>query len=466
MTNTLQAGFARVDITPPPNIPHGVWRAQRHVRAMGIDLPITANALVFSAGAQQVVLLDLDLCLLSYRQDSAIRAAVEQATGIPAARVWPFVTHSHAVPVTFDTYTGEGEDQVKAFIASLAPACAQAATTALSSMQPVRVAAGHGECRIGINRDLRIADGRVIVAPNPDGFMDPEVGVLRIDDLDGNPLACLVNYACHPTVLGPGNTLVSPDYPGAVRRTVESITGAPCFFLQGAGGNVGPVKTFVPDVAAAHRLGDILGCEAAKLFLSLETRPVRQVLDYVLESGAALGMMKEEAVEEAAAEFRVATQRVELPYIRPLPPLYADAADELAHWEAKHAELVRQKAPEGETAFAFQCMQRARLRRERAVFYAQNDSLAIELVALRLGDIALVASWGEPYAEIGIAIKQRSPFKHTLFAGYLGGDPMYIATADAYTDPPPMEVANSPFGPGAADILIEAVIGMTRAIYS
>ena len=69
---------------------------------------------------------------------------------------------------------------------------------------------------------------------NPDGFVDHEVLVTALDDLDGNPVATLVNYACHPTIMGPDNKLITPDYPGPVRETVESIVGGTCLFLQGA----------------------------------------------------------------------------------------------------------------------------------------------------------------------------------------------------------------------------------------
>ena len=110
---------------------------------------------------------------------------------------------------------------------------------------------GNGHSDIGVNRDLRLPDGRIIVGCNPDGFCDRDVGVMRFDSLDGEPVGSILNYAAHPTTLGPGNKLVSPDYPGSARQIVEQVTGAPCFFLQGASGNMGPVETFVADAAVA-----------------------------------------------------------------------------------------------------------------------------------------------------------------------------------------------------------------------
>ena len=78
----------------------------------------------------------------------------------------------------------------------------------------------------------------------------------------------------------------------------------------------------------------------------------------------------------------------------------------------------------------------------------------METQAIRLGDTAIVAIGGEPYSEIGVAVKSASPFKNkTLVAGYLGGDMMYIPTREAYQfDPPSMEVDNSPYTEDAADL--------------
>jgi hypothetical protein len=59
------------------------------------------------------------------------------------------------------------------------------------------------------------------------------VKVVRIDDLDECPLAVIVHYGCHPTIMGHPNRLITPDYPGIVRQVVEHATGATCLFLLG-----------------------------------------------------------------------------------------------------------------------------------------------------------------------------------------------------------------------------------------
>jgi hypothetical protein len=130
-------------------------------------------------------------------------------------------------------YQGEGEDRVHQYIASLPHWAAGASVRAAASLAPVRVAAGTGSSDIGINRDLQLPDGRIVVGCNPDGFCDRDVVVLRIDREDGQPLACVVNYACHPTVLGPGNKLTSPDYPGHTRRNALGTGSGACLVRPG-----------------------------------------------------------------------------------------------------------------------------------------------------------------------------------------------------------------------------------------
>src|SRR5581483_9438600 len=103
---------------------------------------------------------------------------------------------------------------------------------------------------------------------NPGGPVDDTVLVGRITGDDGRMIGTVVNYACDPTTLAWENTLISPDYVGAMREVVEQATGAPCQFLQGASGDIGPREGFVGDVAVADRNGRQLGYAA---LVALET---------------------------------------------------------------------------------------------------------------------------------------------------------------------------------------------------
>jgi len=456
----LEVGVGRASITPPLDIPNGMWVAQRHVRAEGLDMDLYATVLIMADGDLRVALIDLDLCFLGDRQAAAIRKIVGDAARVPHDHVLPFCTHSHAGPITLEGYRGDGEDRVSAYTQSLPHMIAGAAVEASRSVQPVRIATGAGRSDIGVNRDLRLPDGRFVVGCNPAGFSDPEVGVIRIDTLGGEPLACIVNYACHPTVLGPGNKLISPDYPGSTRLVVEQVTGATCFFLQGAGGNVGPVETFVADASVAWRLGARLGLEAARVHLGLDTRPVQRRLRNVIESGAALAEYEEVPTDAAAPRLGIANGFAELPMRPRLAEVYETAPEQLVEWKARLADLMHQGAAPDVVAAAFQRVTRLQLRADRLPRYKGKKTLPVEVHAVRLGDAAIAAISGEPYSEIGAAVKKRSPFAgKTLFAGYVDGDMMYIPTADVFRfQPPPMEVDNSPYTPEAAQVAVDRLV--------
>jgi hypothetical protein len=80
----------------------------------------------------------------------------------------------------------------------------------------------------------------------------------------------------------------------------------------------------------------------------------------------------------------------------------------------------------------------------------------VEVQALRIGELALVAMPGEPFAEIGANVKKQSPFAYTMFCGYsdgIGGD--YMPTADEYQHGG-YEVERTPYGPSAAELVIDA----------
>ncbi len=456
----LEVGVGRACINPPLNIPNGMWVAQTHVRGEGLDMDLRATVLILADGELRVALIDLDLCFLQDALATAIRKMVGKAARVPQENVLSFCTHSHAGPVTLDCFRGDGEEQVSSYMQSLPHLIAGAAVEAARSAQPVRVAAGLGLSDIGVNRDLRLADGRVIVGCNPNGFCDREVGVLRIDTLSGEPLACIVNYACHPTVLGPGNKLISPDYPGSTRQIVEQVTGATCFFLQGAAGNVGPVETFVAEAAVARRLGTRLGLEAARVHLGLDTRPVQKRLRNVIESGATLAQYEEVPTEAPAPRLAIAHAFAELPTRSPLAEIYEKAPEQLAEWKAKLTDLINHGAEPGGVAAALQRVTRLQLRSDRLLRYKGKKTLPVEVHAVRLGDAAIAAISGEPYSEIGAEVKARSPFpKKTLFAGYVGGDMMYIPTAEVFEyQPPPMEVDNSPYAPQAAQVAVQHLL--------
>src|SRR5690606_22217139 len=128
----------------------------------------------------------------------------------------------------------------------------------------VKIDYDRGTCDLERNGDYFDAlDQKTECGFNPDKPADPTVVVGRVADAEKQQtILTIVNYACHPTTLAWDNTLISPDYIGAMREVLEQAHGAPCLFIQGASGDVGPREGFVGDVEVADRNGRCLGYAA------------------------------------------------------------------------------------------------------------------------------------------------------------------------------------------------------------
>ncbi len=457
----LRAGVGRVGITPPLTAPHASWGAQVHVLPDGVEADLWATALVVSDGVTTAAWVDLDVVIVSRQESDAIREAVAAVLDIPPLAVRVSVTHNHAgPPPSAWNWTRQGQAALDGYYALLPEYAAGAARSAMQNLRSARVAAGSGESRVAVNRREIAPDGRPVTGVNPDGPIDPQVFVLRIDDRLGGPLAAVVGYTMHPTTLGPTNRLISPDWPGHLKRTVETLTGATCLFAQGATGDVGPgPEGYTDDVGVVRRLGRQVGCEAARIYFGLDLPAVRHRHERVWESGAPLGKWVQEPVAEPEPVVRVMTRDVTLPLIAQ-PPLQ-EAQARVDEAQRRLDDLKQQGAPAAEIEAATFTTKRANMALSRAETYGNKKTFSVALHLLQIGPAVLVGTEGEPFAEIGMAIKNGSPWPATWFGGYTGGWAGYIPTADAY----PLggyEVDTSPFAPEAAARLVTEALAALR----
>ena len=455
----FRAGVGRVDATPPLTAPHASWGAQVHVLPDGVEAPLWASALVVDDGTTMAAWIDLDVVIITRAESDTIRKAVGAALGIPASHVRASVTHNHAgPPPSVWNWTNQGQEALDGYFSMLPEYAAGAARAALGSLRPARVGAGSGESRVAMNRRETAPDGRMVTGCNPGGLIDPEVLVGRIDDLDGSPIAAIVGYTMHPTTLGPPNRLISPDWPGHMKRTVESLTGAKCFFAQGATGNVGPgPEGFTDDIGVVQRLGARVGCEAARVFLALDLPAVEHVHDRVQESGAPLGLWQAIPCEEPEPVVQIMARSVGLPLTEQPPLEVAETA--IVDAQDRLDALRASAAPAEEVEAATFAAKRANMTLTRVREYGGRVEAPVDVQVLRIGPVVLAGVEGEPFAEIGLEIKEASPFRHTWFGGYVGGWAGYIPTPEAY----PLggyEVETSPFAPAAAGVLTGAVISL------
>ena len=274
----MRAGVGRVDITPPVGIPAGGWGNQLHEISEGNDLELWATVLVAEGvGADdcRAAIVDLDLCILDDAQAARARSVVALAAGLPVENVAVGTTHNHSVPVTLElggAWIRRNRELVAPYVESVFEAIGQAAADAASSLRPVRVGTATGHSPLAVNRRMTMPDGRAAVGLHPAGVSDTTITVVRLDGADDRPVATIVHYACHPIILGPDNTFVTPEYPGIVKRVVEAAVGGHCLFVQGACGDIGPSELFVADLSTYRRLGAMLGHEAPSVIGSMFMR--------------------------------------------------------------------------------------------------------------------------------------------------------------------------------------------------
>ena len=471
MKRQLSAGVARVDITPPIGIAHSGWGAQIHQRAVGVDLPLWATALALSDSDQTVVIVDLDLLYVSGHNAVKIRQAIAELTGLPLSNIRLSWSHTHSGPVIADSGWGswieEGAEMIRPYHEDLVHKIRGVAWAAIKDLQPARVIAGSGTCGIAVNRRFqRPEDGAVIVGRNWDGPVDHQVQLIRIDDRKGQPLAAIVNYACHPITVGLDNDLITPDYPGVMKRVVEQATGATCLFLQGAAGDVAPIRGGVHGgINEYRRLGTILGLEASRVWWEMELPRRNERYVETLVSGAPLAVYADEAVDDPDATLRVGTRSMHLPLkLWPAPEaLEAELEKHTTRLEKLRATGGSEGDVQRETARITQLGFQAGAARA-----AQGQThRTFELQAFTIGEeIAMVASPCEVFVKVGLSVKRDSPFKHTLFSAYSNVtiDGGYVPTAEAYALGGYEVEINTPFSPDAAGQIVKESLALLHEL--
>lgn len=460
-TQVLLAGVGSANLTPAPGIPQGGWGAQVHQRSRGNDLPLQARALVLKAEDECMAIIDVDAIGFDVPMTDRILDATTRMTKLPREKIRLSCTHTHAGPNTFRLpMIREGLDMALSYLDSLPNLIAGAVWQAMQNLRAARVGAALGNCDINVNRRCATPDGRTFVGCNENVPADHTVTVLRFDDERGVPIAAILHYACHPTTLGWQNEFVSPDYPGQAKQVVEESLGCTCLFLQGAAGDLGPRRGFTGDRQVYRRLGTVLGLEAAKLAWNIDTLPTQLVLQRVQESGARIGIYEEVPLESLPVFLRMRSVAVDLPIRKHHDPAEAEQTAEALRRQleetraGENTDLIREA-----TARATQ----AGMEAERARLYFGKSSIPWPVQAITIGNIALLSMAGEPFSEIGIRIREQSPFPYTLVSGYSNGGFGYIPTREAFPKGG-YEVETTPFSEDAAEVLVQSALSLLQEI--
>ena len=251
----LSAGAARIDITNREN---------------PAPVPLSARALVLKKNDVTVAILTLDVVSFgkigSIKDDfiPKLRARAAAELGIEPRNVMFNASHCHGVPCS-DVLERTFKVLVEAF----------------GKVEPVTVGVGAGhEDRVQENRRMKLKDGRTIdvrhaysLPPDTEvaevGPIDPQIGVVRLDKRNGDCLAVLYQFACHPIMgsLSGGPGANTADMTGVASQVIEDNmdAGTIALFLQGCGGDINPISyKHIHDPNDAEPLGNMLGLSTLK----------------------------------------------------------------------------------------------------------------------------------------------------------------------------------------------------------
>jgi hypothetical protein len=243
----LEAGAASVVVTPTaPAYMAGFKINKRHTE---VNDPIRVRALALRRGGLTVALVSCDLIGLHNYQVEEIRRRLRGVIEPEALLVAS--THNHAGPDTLGMWgipplwTGLEEPVVERVLAGVV----SAVETAVLRLRPARARWGEGLAPpVGISRNRREPER-----------IDRRIRVLALDAWDGEPIATLVHFACHPETLGSSNTIMSADFPGVLCDEVEAARpGSVALFFNGALGGMVTVDRRQRTRAEMHRIGATL----------------------------------------------------------------------------------------------------------------------------------------------------------------------------------------------------------------
>jgi neutral ceramidase len=432
----MLAGAARVAITPP--LPVDVLGyVRRPVAPRRVHDPLMATGVLLRDGDATVVIIAADLVNLTPAFAERVRKRVARAVGCRPDEVLLNSSHSHAAPWPGATLKLGGEtddwtDIELGYWESIPDAFASVAVQALVAAEEARVGGGVGHAPgLAVNRRERTADGRTILGWNPEGFIDDSVPTLRVDAIDGRPIATLVGFGCHPVVVGPEVPAIGSDFVGPLREQVEALRGGGvAVFLQGAAGNVLPLEAFFDTTGPEVPFGRRLGLEAAHAVADAEPRAM-EVERLPFGSVTPISLYRRRAAAEQPRQALATVRRVvSLPLLE--PPSVAELEAELAEREADLAA----RAAAGEDRVTLNPIRYHASWIRLMIASARQGPLprAVEgeVWAARLGDCAVVGTPGEVFGEIGAAVRAASPAPVTIFAGYCNGVLGYIATPEEY----------------------------------
>ena len=397
---SLLAGAATVDITPSVGCHLCGYFTDRV--ADNIHDRLDARAVALSDGSIILGMVVCDLIDVPAGVVAAAKERITQLTGVPASCVLISATHTHTGPSIVGAL---GTPEEEGYGEEIAPRLADAFALDVTRLQPAQLAATSGDCEEEVhNRRWHMRDGSVRMNPgysNPDrvkaaGPTDPELGLLVLRTLEREPIAVLANLALHYVGSGEG-TWVSADYFAEFGRALQRCAGREfvAIMANGCQGNINNIDFTRPPRSHPHayfqieRVANVVAAEAWRAWNLLR------------EDEFADEVSLDARVEQAPFKARTAT------------------AEQLARAREVYAGGAR--PDDREWVYA----------REVVLLSGGPSEWQVPIQALRIGGLGVAALPGEVFCEVGLGIKEQSPFERTMVVGIANGSIGYVPTDQA-----------------------------------
>jgi len=369
----FKVGFAKQDITPTRPTPMWGYGARHSVLSTGVRDPLYAKAVVIDVETERLAIVGLDLGRSpTDAMLVRIREAIQKSSDIDFVLISGSHTHHGPVIELLDE-PGKGQDtfdDAVAYAKELESRIIQALNAAAADVRPAKI--GWGTQSVAMNRNRHSKQD-----PKP---VDRELGVIRLDDMDSKPIAVIVNYAAHPTMLDGADLRFSAEWPGAMMTAVEEQLVTNCVFMQGACGDLSTMST--EETRGVDAFGKAMAVHVIDTATAIETKvPERPRLKGIEHS------------------FQFPTR---MSFSSPLTQAMFSTAffPELANASMTDDLLKNMISPTITTVLINQ-------------------------------ELALVGGSGEFFCDHSLRLKERSRATETFFFGYCNGHDMYFPTIEA-----------------------------------
>jgi hypothetical protein len=416
---TFTAGAGRMDVKIPSELyPIDGFTAQHD--------PMVTRILLMDDGNQRMGIVVVDQTSISEGAIASMKAILRKVTGVLPENSIVVASHTFSAPhaMSGPNIPEELKKRGIGLEQAIEEAVQGAATQAKANMQPARVGFGLGTSLVNVNRDVPTPQGWWL-GSNDSGYADHSLALIRIDALDGKPLAFIMNMAVQSSIMDhsvdeKAGKLITSDLAGAATHYLESHYGsnAVALFLIGAAGDQEPYLK-----ANRH----VVNKDGSSYQVDIH------------EAGFTLVDLLGERLGEDALQVSEAIKATE---VAPKPQVLRQSV------EVPSLNSSRTMPSGPVTSYAYQ----------------PGPKIEVPVVLMRIGDIAIVGLQPELAASVGNQIKASSPFTHTIVVTMVDGGAKYMPDAASY-DRFTYEARNTRYAKGAAEMTASQIVGLLKQMH-